>query len=298
VIVTSPDYRAFCAAIREQPDEDTPRLALADWLDEQEPESVPCPSCVAILSPTSGGCWPCKACGAANWEERSFVTDTSARDRAELIRVQVELANLPPEWVIMQQGASFPRGATGEQRRTFDLLRRESALLTQNETRWRAGPVCEECKGKGGWGYRDGKGEPFICPDCWNGDAGGLMRKFNYSTVADPFDDGPGLVRVTYDRGLPVVTVPRAADVWWRIENDTRDDDGEYRPTKWLAAVCRSHPDVTEIRFAVPKSGVWVRNDMPSEIYELLRNAPPSERDTVLARAVVQWVHTFSEAKS
>lgn len=27
-----------------------------------------CPSCVAILSPTSGGCWPCRLCGAADWD--------------------------------------------------------------------------------------------------------------------------------------------------------------------------------------------------------------------------------------
>ena len=26
-----------------------------------------CPECVAILAPSSGGCWPCRACGAADW---------------------------------------------------------------------------------------------------------------------------------------------------------------------------------------------------------------------------------------
>src|SRR5262245_8658349 len=53
------DDEALIRAIADQPDEDTPRLALADWLDEQG--------------------------GASNGA------------RAEFIRIQVELARLPAD---------------------------------------------------------------------------------------------------------------------------------------------------------------------------------------------------------
>lgn len=84
----------FLRAIIEQPDEDAPRLVYADWLDENAGE-VPCPSCVAILSPNSGGCWPCRACGANEWSERGRAPD-GRRERAEFIRVQIEQERASP----------------------------------------------------------------------------------------------------------------------------------------------------------------------------------------------------------
>ena len=54
------DGDALLSAILAQPDEDVPRLAYADWLDEQ------------------------------------VVGGESATARAELIRVQIELARVPP----------------------------------------------------------------------------------------------------------------------------------------------------------------------------------------------------------
>jgi uncharacterized protein (TIGR02996 family) len=60
------DQRALLAAICALPDEDTPRLAYADWLDEHV--------------------------GAMPAKKRE-----SVRMRAELIRVQCELARLPPD---------------------------------------------------------------------------------------------------------------------------------------------------------------------------------------------------------
>lgn len=56
-----PEYRALLAAVRAAPDDDLPRLVLADWLEEQ--------------TPPQGGATPYS-------------------DRAEFIRVQVELALL------------------------------------------------------------------------------------------------------------------------------------------------------------------------------------------------------------
>jgi uncharacterized protein (TIGR02996 family) len=62
------DERALLAAICAHPDEDTPRLAYADWLDE------------------FAGSQPVKKC-------------ESVRARAELIRVQCELTGMPPDEV-------------------------------------------------------------------------------------------------------------------------------------------------------------------------------------------------------
>jgi uncharacterized protein (TIGR02996 family) len=76
-----PEYRALFAAVCEQPGDDAPRLVLADWLEEY------------------GG--------------------PAAADRADFIRVQVELTKLP---------ARDPR--------RYELRARERALLTAHEPEW------------------------------------------------------------------------------------------------------------------------------------------------------------------
>lgn len=109
------DIVALLAACRAQPDDDTRRLVLADALDDLDTVSVPCPTC----SPYADD--PCPHCGSQqhvtyfkgpgatnpNWKDcqtcnggkagtnPGSVTDTSNRDRAKLIRVQVELAADP-----------------------------------------------------------------------------------------------------------------------------------------------------------------------------------------------------------
>lgn len=91
------DGDALLAAILAHPDEDVPRLAYADWLDEH------------------GG--------------------AAARDRAEFVRAQVELARVPPE-----VAARWPQ-------RVLELKAREKVLLTLNGMRWldplsaRGGPL-------------------------------------------------------------------------------------------------------------------------------------------------------------
>lgn len=75
---------AFITAIVAEPDDDTRRLAFADWLDEQEPKRVPCPH--------NGAC-------PVDCDGISYL-DTSAKARAELIRIQIELDRMgdpPPE---------------------------------------------------------------------------------------------------------------------------------------------------------------------------------------------------------
>lgn len=97
---------ALLAAIAAHPDEDTPRLVYADYLEEQPTTSVPCPKCrakgwvgttqtvhFAATEFDSEGTpmrrVACRACdGAGN------IPDTANRDRAEFIRVQCELARI------------------------------------------------------------------------------------------------------------------------------------------------------------------------------------------------------------
>lgn len=92
----------FFAAICGQPDEDTPRLAYADWLDEN-PE-VTCPNCKGKGRFSFRGAEfgyqveNCRDCGG-NDEQcgTGTVVDPARAARAEFIRIGVELAKLPPK---------------------------------------------------------------------------------------------------------------------------------------------------------------------------------------------------------
>lgn len=124
---------AFLEALAHNPAGDTARLVYADWLEEHErpvdaalqrvlacpgddgmrlafaaavEEDVPCPSCPAILSPDSGGAWPCRRCGASEWRERGMVPGDAAL--AEFVRVQVELAKTPEPMLLTVGGIELP----------------------------------------------------------------------------------------------------------------------------------------------------------------------------------------------
>lgn len=62
-----PDPSGLLAAIMSQPDDDTVRLAFADWLDEQDVVNMPCPTC----SPYADD--PCPRCDGKKtvWKHRS-----------------------------------------------------------------------------------------------------------------------------------------------------------------------------------------------------------------------------------
>ncbi len=81
------DGELLLRAILANPAEDTPRLVYADWLQEQgEP---PCPRCVGPGRVAGDSPWLCPRCGGTR-------RDQSYRERAEDVRVQVELARLTP----------------------------------------------------------------------------------------------------------------------------------------------------------------------------------------------------------
>lgn len=83
---------AFIRKIVEEPFEDSHRLVYADWLDEHA-GTVPCRICHGPGFNRGGlggpiGCTRCRG---------ELVVSDGTRERAEFIRVQVELAKLPPK---------------------------------------------------------------------------------------------------------------------------------------------------------------------------------------------------------
>jgi hypothetical protein len=96
-------------AVLESPGDDTPRLAYADWLDDNA-GVVPCPICTGPgfpRGPVPAGCTKCRG---------SLEIPDDRRERAEFIRIQCELAGRPD-------------GSPETTRRRSDLFEREGDLL-------------------------------------------------------------------------------------------------------------------------------------------------------------------------
>jgi uncharacterized protein (TIGR02996 family) len=140
---------AMLRAVRESPDDDTLRLALADALADTD---------------ASEG-------GDADW--------------AEFIRAQVWLGRpIFRDASCVVCGASTVRGNTSTcglpcsqcADRWDELRHRSDALLDAHQSRWRRGPACERCA----WSGRVNSDKPFRytepCPDCrgsgWTGPLG------------------------------------------------------------------------------------------------------------------------------
>lgn len=312
------DARAILAGVRADPDDDTPRLMYADYLDGLDTVSVPCPKCVrgndgagtVIQEPRS---WM----GQRGWRLASrcsicsgtgFVPDTSDRDRAELIRVQVRI--------------SAGHGIAN----TIDLDRQRE-LLAADSDRWRAAPKCGTCGGDGKERLGPGVRTQRDCPDCWGtGDAGGLMEEGLRGSSGELIA-GDWLREVTYHRGMKRVKC-RAGDVWEQVDCPERRppnaDVGPrldqykphqycptckgtqkvYRPTAWARAVCKWHPDVTEFWvtdswFVHDGTSGWDRTRTPPAVVDtavaagLKWEINEHERRLLLGRAVVKWVHSL-----
>lgn len=332
-----------------------------------------------------GGWTNCQTCNGAGPSTPGYVLDTSNRDRAELIRVQIELAKISPKprELFVMDGAGkrleglgialIPRGggyysASNAERglsiETFSpnervdvyahlarndrvgwirglkyvkhvedrneiifrkdsesgpwagttLVAREQELLRANETRWRRGPVCEECAGKGHWFEKDpipyAERSKVVCKDCFGtGDAGGLMVRAPKPITGA---EGGANHRVEYVRGMKRIHC-RATDVWERVRVFPASDAPEvWRPTPWALAACRYHPDVVELWLSDAPIGVHdtTADSEPYHVYETRLPEPlhnefretrfPTEETArvALARAAVLWVHTFVKGDS
>jgi uncharacterized protein (TIGR02996 family) len=116
-VTTTATIAAMLRAVRESPDDDTPRLALADVLQETDPDEG----------------------GDADW--------------AELIRVQIRLARSgPPHQMCAAPVKCYYANACEHGcgvSAVEAMTTRSDALRAANEARWRRGPKCKWCEGKG-----------------------------------------------------------------------------------------------------------------------------------------------------
>lgn len=159
-------------------------------------------------------------------------------ERAELVRVQVELAVL--ESIVGWNGSVCQKGNNLECSRFNELCARESAILAANPD-WR--PKCVAC---------DGKGEVLVRSE----ERGGL-RGGSYA----PCTPCSGTGRIgTFRRGwLDSVEVPRLADVLEQYTKKVRsypadsygpaeyDEVTDWRPTPWAERLVREHPLLTRV---------------------------------------------------
>lgn len=282
-----PDVIALCAAIRANPDDDTVRLGLADALDEIGGVSVPCPTCKGkkVEEYREQGEYgherlerDCPTCHGTG-----FVPDRSLSSRAELVRVQVELAKMLP----MGPRQFDPRYMLPEPWES--LRRRERAILAEFADGWRKGPVCtavgphhrDVCSG----GRHEAANAQFTveCEACHGtGDAGGLTWRIPVAEWRHP---------VTYHRGMCRVTVPTLENAVETCPDCAARRNSEclhcrgagHVVTPWLAAVAKAHPDVVE---------VWCEDRVPWEPGQL---RPRSNNFTWLRRPNAGEQHAYSE---
>jgi uncharacterized protein (TIGR02996 family) len=233
---------AMLAAVRESPDDDTPRLALADVLAETDPDEG----------------------GDAGW--------------AEFLRVQVELAR----WKRDDARVSLsPSGIT----RHAELRRRSDALLAANEARWRRGPACERCGGKGKIRVRLSSNRHWTrtdparrrqnhasCPDCagtgWTGPLG-ARDNVRFSSQHPPDEDWS--VPAEFRRGFIHRISTPLADVF--DGNDVTE--WAVRVARW-PQVCLEEWGVTDdglvwqTSYENPPMWYWNPRRIPQSVWDIL----------------------------
>jgi uncharacterized protein (TIGR02996 family) len=128
------DKDDFIRAICADPEDDTVRLAYADWLDERDSAGDLC-NCDTYNATgsllTAEEASRCEKCGGSGW----LVPPNDYADRAEFIRIQIELQKYPKEtaWLEqmpVEQWIGDP--ADGELLRRLDpLVKRHLAICKQ-----------------------------------------------------------------------------------------------------------------------------------------------------------------------
>ena len=134
-------YAAICAA----PGEDTPRLVLADWLDENG--------------------------------------DSADADLAEFIRVQVGLASIDPAHTpLSEDGYDHPDGEDcAICDRVTELTARESALLAKHRANWLRAGACPTCRPPEYTNFAS-RGGNALCNECdGTGDIGMLPTTTDFA---------------------------------------------------------------------------------------------------------------------
>lgn len=200
------DETAFRAAIQAEPENDTPRLAYADWLDESAPAGAVLPVPRAEFIRVQ--CGPDTGCtGYGNWPAEKCGCDRCLSKRRE----SALLAANSAEWARGPKCKKCDGGWANTATRP-DLASR----LTEKR--------CAVCEG--------------------TGDAGGLTWKFDYirndeGSHSSRVKHEPA--RVRFRRGFPHrVEVPRLVDCF--ASGFTEYGIGPDAPTLWLAAAVAAHP--------------------------------------------------------
>ena len=298
------------AACLASPNEDTPRLALADWLDEQDEVEIVCPRCAGKgwYYDDDSGCNPCAGTGT--------VLDRSNAARAELIRYQVTLARLPkcstPSIGLVVEGKAAPCYMCRPRHKRDcipwcencckreDLMNRERELLAIART-WERLP-CPECE-KSAELTRVREAFAGPCPVCSS--TGDVLRFDRHTDSRQMGLWTPYIVH--WIRGFPVVECT-SAEVWRNEPCPKRDpkrdldDRLNYRP-HWDCSRCKGTQSITQpthwacavgrwaVGFRLTDRQVWEQytnfgngrwtagagspgdnNELPAEIFELVAN--------------------------
>ena len=207
------------AEVAANPEDDTLRLAFADWLDEQPAGRKACP-----LDFCRGGYWRhsgdphtrstrCHVCGPDG-----TVPDAADRDRAELIRTQYELATTGGTGVGVKETIAAH----------MKLCNRERELLAAHPEWSRC--RCPRCRGLRGRSSRKlirGPGVWVSCPAC-SGTGDLFLRHVDDRTHATE----PRTVK--FARGFPDAVTCTLAEAF--------GTDGT--PTAWAIEVVRQTPVV------------------------------------------------------
>lgn len=211
------------AEIAANPEDDTSRLAFADWLDEQPTKQKACPSC--------DGAWLKQTGRASTYDHKTeqwidcpkcdgtgSVPDTADRDRAEFIRVQCELDQLSGCNPVCSQEeghrADCRYGDAGE-----SLRRRETELLDDLPEWSRC--RCPECSGRGSVVAGPGVIRA-ACPTCDG--TGDLFFRY-----VDDRTHATELRTVTFARGFPDAVACTFAELGgMTTTHETRCSDSSF----------------------------------------------------------------------
>lgn len=279
---------ALHAAVRQSPDEDTVRLAYADALEEQGTRRVPCPDGCTQVKVGNGDYYVYESAGpSSKWvlcptcSGAGSVADAEPAERAEFVRIQVELA---------RAGHTCDPDCGGKNRRAdkcgsyvdtnnrpvpckdcwSEHRRREKELLGRHAAAWSRFP-CPECKSVGTRFVDDGGVRSIEeCPECSG--SGSLFH---------------GLA-VTFRRGFPHRLTSQKLSDWVELETlgggSIRVAMG-YRPTPLLSA-CLRHTTAREFASVDVEPGthpdggfIWLRPDSGWALFQPLAAIPQPVRD-------------------
>lgn len=217
-MTTTTDQAALYAAILADPEDDTVRLAFADWCDENgESDRAEFIRVQVALSR-----WSCDF--KQTKEQPGWRHDCGTDDNGY--------------WLCQP------------------LRFREDALLQRHRADWLR-VECPKCGGSGSKMHGEGSSMPFPCPDCTGGDAGGLTRQAPTDShggraFVNPTTFARGFPAVVGGCRLADV-MERRCKICGSDERETgtrgggcaRCDGGivrDWQPTPWALAVFRNHP--------------------------------------------------------